>query len=84
MVMEGHEPLQDRALAYAQLAWDEITTDPAAFGVVKPWASIDEWIGWELEDLRANRFTAEEQEAIAAAMREIADLDALNAPFKSE
>ena len=71
--------LEDRALAYAQLALDEVTADPRALGVIRPWSSVDEWVAWELEDN-----TNEDRDAIAAAMRQIADLDTLNAPFKSE
>jgi hypothetical protein len=77
--------LEDRALAYAQLALDEVTADPRAFGITRPWSSVDEWVAWELEDMVGKpQFTDEDRDAIVAAMRQIADLDTLNAPFKSE
>jgi hypothetical protein len=56
--------LEDRALAYAQLALDEVTADPRAFGITRPWSSVEEWVAWELKDN-----TNEDRDAIAAAMR---------------
>jgi hypothetical protein len=77
--------LQQRAREFAEGALAEITTFPADYGIDSPWKSVQEWVDFEFRGAAADEFHSEEEIAASeAAMREVATLEALNAPFITE
>lgn len=78
--------LQQAAMEIAAQSYHEVTTEPEAYGVERPWRSIQEWVDFELDgdgpQELMRRFGIDFKSAareLAGAMWSYADLDELNA-----
>ena len=78
--------IQQVAAEIAAQSFHEVTTEPAAYGIKRPWVSVQEWIDFELngdgpEELM-RRFGISFRDAareLAGAMMATATLEDLNA-----
>ena len=78
--------LETAAAELAKQSFTEVTTEPEAYGVERPWRDVQEWIDFELDGdgplaLR-QEFGVSFKEAASAltdAMRQLASLEQLNA-----
>ena len=74
---------EQQAQDYAKNALRHITGDPGASGVHAPWTSVDEWVAFELASGFAADLPMIDYAATKAALRNVATLEALNAPFEN-
>lgn len=83
--------LDQAAEQIARQAYAEVTTEPAAYGIERPWRSVREWIDYELDGdgpqvlMRVRRISFKQAAAaLERAMARIATLAELNAKLTEE
>jgi hypothetical protein len=74
--------IAELARFYAIVALEEVASHPEDYGITEPWKSVGDWVDYEMQGDAGEQFTTdEERRAVIAALKEVADLKILNAPF---